>query len=451
MSGPAILVFLGDAFTPRARRAERGMHVTHKLGLEYLAATLGAHGIRSEIWDITVSDFTPTTLVETIRTTSPLLVGFHASTVTRQRVQRWIRSLRHDAPDLPILVGGPGHFSYEAFLDAGANLVCHGEGERTILDIVDHLEGSLARDRILGVAYVDGTRTIQTAERPRLDSLDDLPFPWRDPEHLSAYGDWRRINMRTNYATMITSRGCPRRCTYCAVPAVSGRAIRRRSVDNVLAEIDDLVCDKQVRYIHFDDDCFGSDSSWLESFCTRLKARGHDLIWACIAHPHTFDRDRAAKLAMMKQAGCDTIIFGLQAANPSMLENVGRHPSELNAVRESIAAAKRAGILTSLSFIFGLPGETAETIRESTDFAIRCRPNYAQFNSLVRIEGSEIFDRHGLDPVCGLNEEEIQAACKRALRAFYTHPRTMLRMAKWSCRQNPRALLRGGRYLRRLL
>lgn len=454
MGRSAILVYLGDdsEYLRSPRSGEVTMKRTPQLGLLYLSAVLKRTGVGCEVWDRSVQGFTLDSLSRAVADTPRVFVGFYSDTAMRATVCGWIRGLRERHPGLPILVGGPGWFSFPAFLEAGATMVCRGEGDATIVEMAEHCEGSRDAGSVRGVAFLRDGEVVTTPDREPIANLDDLPFPDRDAIDIGRYHDWRVMHMRTPYTTLITSRGCHMRCTFCAVPVVSGGRIRVRSPGNVLAEIDDLVGRHRVRYLGFKDDYFAHPRGWGESFCEQLAARRYDLLWSCQTHPFVFRHDRERKLRLFKEAGCDVLIFGLQSVDPDILRRIGRSPNEPDVVRENVAVAQSLGIQTVVELIFGLPGDTEETIREAVKYVLDVRPRYAAFYPLLRIEGSEIYDRFGEDrPVCDLSNDEVDRWCSWALRRYYLSGRILVPTLVEAMRGNPRWLVHGLRYLAGML
>jgi radical SAM superfamily enzyme YgiQ (UPF0313 family) len=155
---------------------------------------------------------------------------------------------------------------------------------------------------------------------------------------------------------------------------------------------------------------------------------------------------------MLKEAGCDILIFGLQSVDSDILRRIKRSPLEPEVVQENVAVAKRLGIQTIVEFIFGLPGETEATIKRAVAYALKVKPQYAAFYSLLRLEGSEIYEHFGdAERVCGMSGEKVDRWCSWALRRFYLSPGVLVPTAIHVLRNNPRWLIHGVKYLRGML
>ncbi|HOH77015.1 MAG TPA: radical SAM protein [Myxococcota bacterium] len=421
-----------------ARHAELSMKKVPHLGFLYLAAVLKENGIDCQVMDRTLDRFGPDELAAKARNEGLVFVGFYSDSITRDAVCHWIVKLRAAAPELPILVGGADAYRPEPYLNAGATMVCTGEGEEAIVEMIRAIDGELDPREIDGIAFsVDGSIVINPARQPIAD-LDSIPFPRRDIIDIDRYHDWRVLGMRKPYTTMITSRGCHRRCTFCSVPFVSGRTVRLRSAANVLCEIDELVRDFGIRYITFKDDYFAVDPDWEREFCEGLIERGYDLKWTCQTHPSVFEKDRGQRLERFRRAGCDLLIFGLQSTDPDILKAIRRSPREPEIVAANVAAARKIGLQTVVEFICGLPGWSRATLEADVRFALKVRPQYAAFYPLMRLDPSELFEQFGIDgDMCGLSNRELNRLGAWAYRRFYLDPRILFPTVWFVLKDNP--------------
>lgn len=142
-------------------------------------------------------------------------------------------------------------------------------------------------------------------------------------------------------------------------------------------------------------------------------------------------------LDLMKKAGLDTISMGVQSADPEILRNISRREEETELAYELIQEAKARQILTANNIIFGLPGDTDETLQRSLDFVLRCRPHHAMFYSLTVINGSDL-DKRGEDGrSCSLSDEELEKWVKRATRRFNFDPRVLFQIVTYILRNKP--------------
>lgn len=447
-----LFIYLGECYQAAApRHLEIGMSRYQQLGLLYLAAVVKSKGMHAEVWDRNVSDFDHQQLLQRVTSGDYAFVGFYSDTLMKPTVIKWIKELnKHNESIPPIVVGGPAHLSAADFLNIGAQIVAIGEAEKTILEIVDYFEGAKPIEDVKGIAYQKDGQTLFTEPQKPIENLDEIPFPDRSAIDLNEYFDWRLFTVRLPFVSLMTSRGCPFQCTYCAVPALAGRRIRQRSVDNVLAEIDEVVTKYGVRYIDFEDDNFAMSPTWLKEFCEKLIERNYDLEWHCTVHHSIFKQDGKEKMALMKKAGCILIMFGLQSAHPQILKNVKRRPEEPEELAQVIRICRQVGLFSMATFIFGLPGDTEETIQTSVDYAIKTKATYALFFPLYRIEGSEIYNLHKHESVCELSNERVEALCRKAMFKIYTNPRVLFSVVPYLITKRRKFILKAFVYVCRL-
>lgn len=410
------------------------------LGLQYLCAVCERRGVSTMLFDQRIAAFDEAGLLKTAADCD--LIGFYCSDPQENKVKQYGRWLKaHGA--IPILVGGPSTLENTSFLDHGCDWVIHGEGERTIEQILDYYEDRRSIDEIKGVSYQKDGQHVTAPPQDLIEDLDALPFPDRSKTDIRAYHDYLLFGMRKPYITMMASRGCPYRCSFCVSYKLWDCRYRQRSVGNVLAEIDDAVARYGVKYIGFQDDVFGGSDAWIEKFCEELLKRPYRLRWMAILHPFSIRKDTDRLLWLMKKAGCDTLSFGLQSADPEILKRVGRSPDEPQALLKLVRAADRIGLLTYAMYIFGLPGETRETIKTTTEYSLRCGSTLVTYNVFYSLRGSEIENQYQGQPVCAIGQDELVKLSMAASRKFYLSLGTLRRLAYFIAK-NPGWLVRAG-------
>ena len=394
-----------------------------QLGFQYLSAVLNENNFLTEILDQCVSDFSMNDLIHKIKNEDILFIGIYTVDSLEKKVKKFISNIRKVCRDIPLVVGGPGALAPGQYLYAGCDLVCDGEGEQTVVEIAEYLKGKGDISKIKGIYYKKNGKIIKNVERALIDNIDSIPYPKRDSVNFNKYRDLLIINSRLPYTTMIASRGCYCKCSFCTSPVIWQNKLRIRSPQNVVREIDELVKKYGVKYIAFQDDIFGIKNKWVREFSQLLIKRKYNLNWMCIVHPTSFKKNRQEMLDLLYQAGCNTISMGLQSGNSQILSNINRDPKEPEMALQLIQAAKRRGILTYLNFIFGLPGETEDTIKETIKFAIECKPHHASFFNLTILKGSEIDKKYrNKDDICKFTEEDCKNWAKYATRTFYMNP-----------------------------
>jgi radical SAM superfamily enzyme YgiQ (UPF0313 family) len=256
--------------------------------------------------------------------------------------------------------------------------------------------------------------------------------------------------MRVPFVSMLASRGCPHRCTFCASPNIWGRKVRQRSAENCLAEIDLLTGRYDAKFIGFKDDVFALSPKWLHEFCEGLILRPSPVHFSCNIHPFSFKNRRDESVALLARAGCRLMVAGLQSVDPRVLENINRKTDEPRRLMELVQIIKRHGIAVVVEFIFGLPGDSRQSWDDALKWSMDAKPHYALFYSLSKLEGSAIGEEYKDREVTEFTEDEIRGACATNQRRFFSAPGTIFRDIWFVIRRNPRwffYVLKNVRYL----
>ena len=266
------------------------------------------------------------------------------------------------------------------FIDA----IAVGEPEYTFVDMC--LKGMEATD---GMWFKDRNgKIIKNPSRGYILQLDQLPYPARELADLSLYRSQVHIYRGRRAASMITSRGCPFGCSFCASFNTMGKRYRTHSPEYVLKEIKYLYETYHIRDIAFADDEFILDRKRTTEICNLLIGSNLDLGWYCFARVSDVDE---ALLVRMKKAGCYCINFGIESADERVLKNIGKKITPRQAER-AITIANKLRIKTVAGYMFGNRGDTLETMKKTIDFACRVSPVIANFNIMVPFPGTRDYE-----------------------------------------------------------
>ncbi|HQQ06941.1 MAG TPA: radical SAM protein [Candidatus Omnitrophota bacterium] len=412
------------------------------LGLAYIASALDQGEGTVEVLDANAENLSLDATIARINSSNADAVGITTVTPIMHIVSAIAAGLRR-RPGRKIIVGGPhATFFPEETLRQNPNIdiVVIGEGEDTAAELLSREFTGL--DRIRGIAYRDTPGIRINEKRDRIEDLDRVPFPARHLFKLELYRQGALWNIgieNRRVMTLITSRGCPSRCSYCSSLAFWGPRVRFRSVENIVNEIAHLQAAYDAKQIAIFDDTFLANYSRVHAFCDALLDRGIDIHWWCYGK---LDRPYpAAMLKKMKRAGCFGLNFGVESGNQQILDGVSKN-IKLPVVEEIVRSVHKEGFLIMSSFMVGLPGDTETTVRQTIDFSIRLNPHIAQYCITTPFPGTELYDmarRKGwMEGVASwsevgehqdtkfrnddLSSGQINALYKLAHRKFYFRP-----------------------------
>jgi len=336
------------------------------LGLLYIAATLRKEGIDAVVIEARTSGLSHDQVLKRIEEEVPDFVGITAITARIKSALYLAAKIKEINSDIKVVLGGPHiHFEHEVIIDQDAVDFCvRGEGEITTVELIKTLaEGGDLR-AVKGITFREGDRVIVTAHRPFVRDLDTLPFPARELLNNPVYtGQW--TEGRT-FSPIIATRGCPYRCQFCAAPAMWGRVHRRRSVGNVLDELEQIYNEFGVRYVRFVDDLLVANKKWALELCRGIRERGLDeLAWACDGRVGLMSQELLEEL---KMANCQVLFYGIEFGNQRILD-FSEKGFTVEQVRETIAMTSKAGISSYGYFMLGYPTETVETVEDTISLA----------------------------------------------------------------------------------
>ncbi len=290
-----------------------------------------------------------------------------------------------------ILCGADATDHARQYLEQGADYVLLGEGEETLGELMDRLAGRDSRpvEEILGLAYQDrGGSARLNPRRPDIADLDRLPFPAWDLVDIPRY---RRIwQERHGYYSMnmVTTRGCPYHCTWCAKP-IWGQRYHSRSPENVVAELDWLKKTFHPDHIWFADDIFGLKPGWIERFGRLAQERDAVIPFKCLLRA---DLAKPAVVEGLKMAGCQIVWMGAESGAQKILDAMdkGTTVQQIYEARERLG---KAGIQVAFFLQFGYPGETRSDIERTLQMVRDTMPDDIGISVSYPLPGTKFYER----------------------------------------------------------
>lgn len=354
------------------------------LGISYVAAAFEAAGAEVEIFDYIVTRYSPEKLRRRLEAFRPDVAGAGSVTLNFPGAAEILQTVKKIDPGIVTVMGGP-HATFDALntLKAypGIDLIVMGEGERTIAELTAAKFNKSAFPGIKGIAYRNNGELCMTEPRELTEDLDSLPLPAR---HLLPLTRYQAMGYPIS---MITGRGCPYRCIFCLGRRMVGSRIRRRRIDAIIDEIQDILSYGFDR-INIADDLFVSDKRRVKEVCSEIRNRNLKFAWSAFARVNMVDRET---LETMRSAGCDAISFGVESGNQEILDRAQKKIT-LDQVRKAVAMCKEAGLIVHASFIAGLPGESLESLKRSKEFAESLGVHYG-FHLLAPFPGTTIWEK----------------------------------------------------------
>ena len=442
--------------------------------LAYACGYMEAKGVDCRLLDIPAVSGDGSAALKAARQGNPSLIVVDTSTPSIAEDAAFAGRLKDAAGDACILLVGP----HVAALPAdvlneypAVDAVALGEYELTVEGLYGALAGGEGFSAVPGLAWRSGGTVVQNPVS-YVEDPDALPFVSGVYFRHLDYTDYFYSHSRYPIVSLITARGCPFHCTYCVYPQTfSGHRVRRRSIGNVLDEVEDVLNRfPDLEEIMFEDDTLTMDPKWCRDFAREIFRRKLKFRWSANSRA---DLDYET-LSLLKKAGARLFCVGVESADAAILAGM-KKSLRPDRVRQFFKDACRAGILLHGCFLAGSAGETKETLEKTIRFAIRLRPDTAQFFPLMLYPGTEAFrearrrgelvetdysrwltaeGRHNTL----LNTRELSASdlvrfCDRARRRFYLRP-GYIAGRLWSVFRHPGELprlLRGFRSLFRHL
>jgi anaerobic magnesium-protoporphyrin IX monomethyl ester cyclase len=286
-----------------------------------------------------------------------------------------------------LVVGGPLPSLYPVDFLQDFDVAVVGEGEKTMVDIVDCLEKRQDFSKVKGIAYKKNGKPIINPLQEFIEDLDALPFPTRDLFDNENYKNYYSKKFGYTTTSMITSRGCPFSCDFCSRP-IFGNDFRTRSPESIVAEVESIASLGYGR-VWFSDDCFTLNRRHVIKVCDVLINKNLKIGWECLSRVDTMDLEVARK---MKQAGCIRVYFGIESGNNKVLALMKKQITTEQASR-AVRNAKQAGLQVGAFFIVGYPGETDQTVLDTVNFASSLPLNYLSFTLPYPIPGTPLHER----------------------------------------------------------
>ncbi len=421
-------------------KQELAIDVNEPLGLEYLAAMLKNNGYNVKILDCLVENWkkfskidnmyhlgiTEDQVKEKISKLNPNVVAVTSQFSSQHENANKIINIAKEIDKNIVTIIGGSHPSTSPIKTIKENpnidFLVYGEGELTFVDLLDHLDNP---EKVEGIVYRKNKKIKKNKPRPLIKDIDSIPFPDRDLVPLKEYSnfflpklrkyflnkplaDWpiipklyyyygkfneifRNKKPRLPVSSIISSRGCPNDCYFCAIHKVWGNTYRMRSAKNVLEELTILSKKYGVKEIFIEDDNFTVSKKRTIEICKGVIERKLDLTFNARSgiYPNTMDKE---VLYWMKKAGFYRLMFGIESGSQRVLSKVIHKRIDLINVRKIIKLANNMGFITGGWFILGMPGESINDMKETIKFASTSNLKYKRYHICQPLPGTKVFE-----------------------------------------------------------
>jgi len=279
---------------------------------------------------------------------------------------------------IPVAIGGPhSTFLPEESLQY-ADYVVRGEGEETIVELVEHLENGKPLDTIKGLTFRADDKIVHNPERELAKNLNNAPIP-----DFNLVYNWNR-----QVVPVATSRGCPFACRFCSVIQMFGRQYRHKTIDRIMEEIR-IAASYKPRHMFFIDDNFAANKKRTKELLRAMIANKVKIQWSAQVRTD-IAKDREL-LKLMEEAGCFSVYIGFESINPKTLSLYNKGQG-LEDIENAITLVKKHNINIHGMFVLGSDTDDIQTIRNTQKFASKLNIDSIQFMMLTPLPGTPVFD-----------------------------------------------------------
>lgn len=359
-----------------------GMH----LGLSYLASSLKQHGIECKIYNADYLDsdnfanqvelhnsfdtYKTITVdhghsiwdecMDNIVKANPEWVGFTMFTANFPAIQILSKKIKEYNSNIRIVIGGP----HVTLTEGG------------VLKELPHVDYALCGEAEFSLPLL--IRKIGHKMSGSITNLDILPFPDRQ-NHLAI--DAKDMN------SIITSRGCPNNCSFCASPVIWKRKVRFRSIENIIQELREIES-LGIKQVQFHDDTFSFQETRFKDLLTAIKKENFNFTWSCTTRLTHVNEEI---LHLMKDAGCDRIKVGVESGNKEMLKKINKQITPKLILKQT-KLIQDIGIPLTIYLMLGFPDETNTQALDTISIAKKINPTYSSLSVVVPYFGTELYN-----------------------------------------------------------
>jgi radical SAM superfamily enzyme YgiQ (UPF0313 family) len=330
-------------------------------------------------------------LIKHLRKEDPELIGITCMAAQRDEACNIVKAIKSSGLSGKVVVGGVhASFMPEEVMGWGSDYAVLNEGEETLIELLEVIEGKKRREEVRGILYREKGKAQRTEKRNPVEDLDRLPLP---AYHLI---DKSRFTRRKSIirgrwlrgAWIMTSRGCPSACTFCSSYRMFGKRVRYRSMDNIFEEIAFLVREFKIEGLVVTDDTFTVKKDRVFEFCRNIKREFPRLKWNCQARVNLFDEELAG---ILKKSNCIQVDFGVESGSQKVLNRLKKGINVEDTIR-AFASCKKAGLRTLATIMVGNPDEQLQDLEKTRTLLKKIKPDLCAAYYTTPFPGTELYE-----------------------------------------------------------
>ena len=357
-------------YEDKEAKASEQIEYNPPFGLLYIATHLELHGYKPTVIDLRYDNLTFMQIKKIIEEQKPIIIGFCAFTINVDKALLLAKNIKHAFKDIKILFGGPHATIQPEYIikNKFVDFISIKEGESTFLEVCEAIrsnEGTIKYDDIPGLMYRRKDGIYKNNLRKPIEDLDLLPIIKRELVGVEKF---------EKMVYVITSRGCPNNCIYCACPVLAGARYRTRDINNVFLEIINIkyVLKEKFKLVYFIDDTFTVLRERVELFSKLNLMYNLKILWRCESRVDVISKDM---LQSMSKGGCVANHYGIESGNDYVLEKIHKNIT-LTQAEYAIKLAHEAGLLVCIYIMLGHYCDTLEYMNDTIEFVRRMAEQY---------------------------------------------------------------------------
>ncbi|UCD55223.1 MAG: B12-binding domain-containing radical SAM protein [Candidatus Omnitrophota bacterium] len=422
-------------------------HIQPSLGLGYLASSI-RNGHEVEILDCIKKRIKPSDFSEALDRAKPDVVGIQCYTYDLYNIKDMLKVCKKR--EIKTVLGGPHPSAVPGetmeFFGNDVDYLFQGEAEIGFRNLLDKLsdKSNIDFEEIPGLAWRNNGKVFIN-DKYFLEDIDSLGMPAWDLISPQEYPEAQHGAFFKKFpiAPIMITRGCPFSCTFCAGKLISGKSLRKRSIRNIINEMETLYHDYGIREFHIIDDNFTLDRAFVKEFLKNLKKLDLDITWA-VPNGIRMDTLDDELLELMKETGLYLISLGIESGSDRILGLMKKNITT-DKIRRAIGLIKKHNIDIAGFFILGFPGETVEDIKKTIRFSLEFDLIRANFFTYLPFPGTESFNdlkrRGKLEEINfkrfyfmnatftpdGIDRSALKALQRKAFLRFFLRPRILIK------------------------